>query len=139
MSGCVPSTNHLDCAMNNTARAMTRSLRDSAYVENGLQNANMTIGLTFVERAYVSITWYWFFVPILIWLLAIVPWLAALLKSRKLKAPIWRNNPLPQFFLRQDCDSHGDQLRDTSSWRYTMRSRLILTKLQVEDDHAHID
>ena len=128
ISGCAADADYLECAMSNTARAMTKTFRDSAYIAHGYQGANMTIGQTLVERTFVYIEWYWFSVPALVWLLAAILWITSVLKSRKMKAPIWRNNPLPLLYL---YGKGGEDIEagscSTSSQAFTERAKMAAT------------
>lgn len=113
LSGCGLEDDRLTCAFNNTAAAITKSLRDSAFVMQGVrmdsQAANiqnpihdsLAFGIIWNTRTYVRISWYWLILPVLVWVLSVVTWLGTAWKTRRAKVPSWDNNPLPLLFLRQ--------------------------------------
>lgn len=54
-SGCNTADDHLSCAFRNVAKAITKTLNDSAYMKYGLQSADVTYGQTNVSVSYVRI------------------------------------------------------------------------------------
>lgn len=98
-SGCGPDDDHLMCAVNNVAKAMTKTLRDSTYIAYGLEGANATLGKTLSTVSYVCIDWQWASLPFCVWILAAALWCVTALKARRAKVPVWANNVLPLLFL----------------------------------------
>lgn len=55
LSGCPTDGDHLTCTVDNVAKAMTKTFRDSAYVAQGLDAATVTFGETWTSVSYVRI------------------------------------------------------------------------------------
>ena len=128
--GCSPARDPMECAMENTAKALTKTFRDTSFVKHGYQKANMTVGKTLVGQTRVMIQWPWLFVPLLVWLLSIGLWSATVWRTWKRGMPMWRNNPLPLLSLYRpiDEDACGTD-GNTSSLAYTRRMRGVLGQL----------
>jgi hypothetical protein len=109
-SHCSGTNDHLTCVAQNVAMAMTKSFRDSAYIAHGLDGADMAIGDTMIAATLVYIDWGWLTLPLLIWLLSVVLWVATAWQTRKRKLPLWRNNPLTLVYLlgeKQNADGQS--------------------------------
>ncbi|OKP09574.1 hypothetical protein PENSUB_5006 [Penicillium subrubescens] len=64
----------LRCAMENIAAAISKTFRDTMYIQaaSKLENANMTPGHVLTSVTYVSIHWQWIVLPVLVWILGAV-------------------------------------------------------------------
>ncbi|PPJ54655.1 hypothetical protein CBER1_07664 [Cercospora berteroae] len=102
ISGCADEDDHLICAANNAAKAMTKTLRDSAFVASRSENTTMARGRTLIMVNFVRIQWVWIALPALVWLLALVTWVGTLLKSSRARVPRWRDDILPLLFLYRE-------------------------------------
>jgi hypothetical protein len=72
ITGCdIRSVEKLECAMKNVAQAMSKTFRDSAYLEanSDLSRANMTVGRAMTSVSYVQVRWEWIVLPALVWVL----------------------------------------------------------------------
>ena len=133
--GCEPDRDPVECAMENTAKALTKSFRDAAYVQHGYEKANMTIGNTLVDETRVTIQWPWLIVPVLVWLLSVGLWSTTVWRTWKRDIPMWRNNPLPLLLLYRPIDKCACQTDGkTSSLAYTRRMRRVLGQLYASKD-----
>jgi hypothetical protein len=107
MSQCRNGTDHLVCAATNVAKALTKSLRDSAYVVygagtplgSGTSNGNVAAGDALVTSTFIRIDWAWMALPGLVWVLGVVSLTGTVWRSKKAGVPTWRDNLLPLLTL----------------------------------------
>lgn len=133
--GCGSDRDPLECAMENTVKAMTKTFRDAAFVEHGYSGANMTIGKTLVEQTYIQIQWAWIILPALVWSLSVVVWIATVWRTWVSGIPMWRNNPLPLLFLYRPANENASIANgNISSLAYTRRARKIVGQLYATSD-----
>jgi hypothetical protein len=69
-----------------------------------------------VTVPFIEIHWEWLVLPLLVWILACLAWLAAVVKTRRGRTYKWANNPLPLLFLydkrlEEDGSQDADSLR----------------------------
>lgn len=107
--GCTPDREPLECAFENIAKAVTKSIRDSPFMTLGYENANMTIGQTLVEQSFVYIRWQWITIPVLVWILAVMLWLGTAAMTWRRRAPVWRGNSMPLLFLYRESDEERER------------------------------
>jgi hypothetical protein len=130
LARCSPARDPMECAMENTVKALTKTFRDASFVEHGYQKAKMTVGKTLVDQTRVMIQWPWLFVPLLVWLLSVGLWSATVWRTWKRGMPMWRNNPLPLLSLYRPIDEDACRTDgNTSSLAYTRRMRGVLGQL----------
>ncbi|KAB8205106.1 hypothetical protein BDV34DRAFT_196138 [Aspergillus parasiticus] len=101
ITGCdVGSTDKLQCAMENVAAAVTKSFRDSVFIaDSDPVSASMAVGKAMASMTYVEVRWQWIVLPGLVWVLGAVTLVGSMWKSRGVRAPKWRNDPVPLLFL----------------------------------------
>jgi hypothetical protein len=99
-SKCDNPSDKVGCSVKNIGAAMSKSIWDSQYLANGISGADMTIGETFVILTFVRIKWWWFALPVVIWILSVVTLLGTLLKTHRAQLQMWRNNLLPLAFAQ---------------------------------------
>lgn len=112
-SRCDGIDDHLTCVAHNVASAMTKSFRDSAYINYGLDGAEMAVGRTFVAATIVHIDWLWVTLPGLIWILSVVLWLTTAWQTRSRSLPLWQNSALPLLYFldeKQNKESSGSNV-----------------------------
>ena len=134
----------IECAMRNTATAMTKTFRDSTYVaQSGSTDATgVSLRTTLVVRTYVHVAWYWLSIPVLVWILAVAVWFGAAIATWRHKVPMWRNNPLPLLFLYDGGEkaSVSEQGRTgESSGAYTARAGTIAARLRLGPGGARLE
>lgn len=101
ITGCdVGSMDKLQCAMENVAAAVTKSFRDSVFIaDSDPVSASMAVGRAMASVSYVEVRWQWIVLPGLVWVLGAVTLVGSMWKSRGVRAPKWRNDPVPLLFL----------------------------------------
>ncbi|RHZ60216.1 DUF3176 domain-containing protein [Aspergillus thermomutatus] len=107
ITGCATDQpDKLRCAMTNVAAAMTKTFRDSAYIQAGSdpEQSQMTVGRGVVVTYFVEVHWRWITLPGVVWSLGAVTLVGTAWKTRRSKVPNWRNDPLPLLFLYQKTD-----------------------------------
>ncbi|KAK7734285.1 hypothetical protein SLS53_007935 [Cytospora paraplurivora] len=138
---------HLTCAINNMAKAITKTFRDEAYINNSVAGGNLTIGENIVLSTYVRIDWVWLTLPIAVWLAAAVLWIVTFWKTRRAHLPSWRNNILPYLFLlnnqayrrKEEDDAATAGLAGVSNRAFSEESRKITARLQITSTGAKLE
>jgi hypothetical protein len=93
----------LECAMNNMAQAMTKTFRDDGVTAlSSSTNNTQAAGQALSNMTYVSVRWQWIVLPALVWLLGLLTLIVTTSKTRRYRAPAWKNGIMPLF------DLHGD-------------------------------
>jgi hypothetical protein len=140
-SGCAPeSDDHLSCGVENMAKALTKTFRDSAYIAYGLESANVTVGETGVVVNYVRINWFWFSLPLSVWVMAAVLWISTVVHTRRMRVSAWANNILPLLFLyRGDMGKEEVRQQGTSNADYLQRSERCAVQLRFTDGKAKLE
>ena len=132
LAGCDPSREPMECALANTAKAVTKTFRDDAYIRYGRYNASMSNGRTLVEQVIIQIQWPWITMPLLVWALSTGLWLATIWSTWTRGIPMWRNNPLPLLFLYRPSNENASFANGNhTSLAYTRRAREILGQLHA--------
>ena len=138
-SSCSHSDDHLTCAMNNVAKAVTKSFRDSAYITNGAAGANMTRGETMVIATYVHIQWVWITLPVAVLATGAALFITTAVITHHFGLPKWKNNVLPLLYLQQN---HGRESKEwafgTTNVAYFDKARQTTTQLIVNQDGARL-
>lgn len=118
--------------MENRAKAMTKSFRDSS--------ANVTYGETQVVISYVRTNWFWFSLPLSVWAMAAVLWTSTVIHTRRMRVSAWANNVLPLLFLyRGDHGKEEVGQQGISNSDYLRRSERIVVKLRFSDEKAKLE
>jgi hypothetical protein len=132
LAGCDSGREPMDCALANTAKAVTKTFRDDAFIIYGRSSASMSLGKTLVEQVNIQIQWPWLVMPLLVWVLSTGLWLATIWSTWTRGIPMWRNNPLPLLFLyRPTNESAYFENGNSTSLAYTRRSKKILGQLHA--------
>jgi hypothetical protein len=123
------------CAVNNVAKAMSKSFWDTPYMNYNIEGAQMAIGETFVSLTFVRITWGWLAFPVAIWLLSVITLLGTIWKTRKAQVQIWRNSPLPLVFLHLDEDHEVTESYNISNAGLSTKAEKLHIKLHTSKDN----
>lgn len=112
ITGCeAQDASKLKCAMENTAAAITKTMRDSASNEYAAiypwtANVGMkTKGKAMTSMTHIAVHWQWIITPALVWLLGFISLIGVIWKSRVAGTPKWKNDPIPLLFLHEH--DHG--------------------------------
>lgn len=97
----------LSCAMSNVAAAMTKTMRDSAYIADPA-TAAMASGSALVGVVYIAVHWQWLVLPLVVWALGATLVVGALVKTRRTGVPGWRNDTLPLLFLYRTANEQEE-------------------------------
>lgn len=135
---CDNPSDKVGCAVNNVAKAMSKSFWDTPYMKYGMEGAHMTIGETFVSLTFVRINWGWLAFPAAIWVLSVVTLLGTVWKTRRAQVHVWRNSPLPLVFLHLHEDDEDTRCYDISNTGLWTRAKKFHVKLHVPEDSIHI-
>ncbi|KAF2137261.1 uncharacterized protein K452DRAFT_236197 [Aplosporella prunicola CBS 121167] len=135
---CNTPEDPLACALNNTAKAISKTFQDAAYNANGPGGASMTVGKTMVTVTFVRVSWYWISLPVFIWLLSAITWIGTAWKTRKTKVETWRNNPIPLAFLYRENAEKESVEYGISDEAYVKRAENMQVRLQVEGNKASL-
>ncbi|KAL5040978.1 hypothetical protein BDW71DRAFT_192695 [Aspergillus fruticulosus] len=129
LAGCIGPVSYqlsvpvkVNCSMQNVARAISKTFRDldfevplDQFEPGPLAPAP---GKVEVNVTFISVRWQWIALPVLVWGLGAGALAGAFWKTRRKRAPRWKNDPLPLLFLYQDDnrDEHGDGTSPTKRW-----------------------
>jgi hypothetical protein len=137
--GCLKGQDYLICGLNNVAKAMTKTFRDSAYASNRSDAQYLHFGRTLVEVSYVRIDWMWMSMPILVWTMALLTSIGTAITTRRAKLPTWANNMLPLLFLYREQEGQESSVDyGISSKDYLRRASRMDTQLQVSEGKAKL-
>jgi hypothetical protein len=138
-TGCPNPNDRLGCTMDKIARALSKSFRDAPVLATRVQNPQrgiVSVGQTLVSVVYVEIEWGWLFLPLLIWVLSVVVWFAAIYKTRQAKIPYWRVNTLPLLFLSSGKREEGFVGGGCSDAALTKRADKTQVRLVLDQGQA---
>lgn len=135
---CDNPLDKVGCAVNNVAKAMSKSFWDTPYMNHGMEGAQMAIGETFVSVTFVRINWGWLALPVAIWVLSVATLLGTVWKTRRAQVHTWRNSPLPLVFLDCHEDDEDAGSHDISYTGLSTRAKKLHVKLHVPEDNAYL-
>lgn len=130
ISGCAAGDDHLECAMNNVAKAMTKTMRDSA------SQSEYTTGPTWISMPYTRIIWAWLALPIVVWVLAAVLCVVTIWKTRSNRLPVWGNSVFPFMFVPRESAQEKED-RDISNAGLDRTAKETTTRLVLHAAKPH--
>ncbi|KAJ5245478.1 hypothetical protein N7489_005574 [Penicillium chrysogenum] len=114
--GCgMESTTRLSCSMHNIAAAISKTFRDSAYLDAGsdYRKADMAAGHAFSSTTCIVVHWQWIALPVVVWVLGAIMLVGSIWKTHLTRVPKWRNDPLPLLFLYEGRSEEGQWSENT--------------------------
>jgi hypothetical protein len=71
-------------------------MRNSGIAANGtgIGDAFLVRGQTETVAAFIRVQWYWIALPATVWLSGFLTWVVTAVQTRRLRLPIWRDDPL---------------------------------------------
>ncbi|RDW86098.1 DUF3176 domain-containing protein [Aspergillus mulundensis] len=97
---CDVKLDRFNRTMSSVAQAIAKTFRDSQ---------DTTYGHLEVTVTHIAVHWQWITLPIFVWVLGAVALFGTVWKTRRRRAPRWKNDPLPLLFLYQDGgEKEGD-------------------------------
>ena len=93
---------------------------------------DVAIGKLFVTTTFLRVEWIWLSLPVVIWAISVVVWLGAMWKSRRVSAPLWRDNVLPLLFILPESEGTRTAAQDkfgSSGIGHTTRAEQMTVKL----------
>lgn len=134
ITGCTVNTaEKLQCAMDNAAKAITKTFRDTkpsgpAAIKHREYRAT---GQAMTNTVHIAVHWQWIVVPALVWLLGIVTLIGTIWKSRQADVPTWKTDLIPLLFLYKDAQetgvpSHGEPEDSHIVRLYEIDDRVVL-------------
>ncbi|KAM0263726.1 hypothetical protein ACHAQJ_001040 [Trichoderma viride] len=133
-ANCDNPLDKVGCAVNNVAKAMSKSFWDTPYINYGIDGAHMAIGETFVSLTFVQIRWWWLAFPVAIWVLSVVTLLGTVWKTRRAQVQTWRNSQLPLVFLHLHEDHEAAGSYDVSNAGFSTKAKKLRVKLYAPED-----
>ena len=97
-----------------------------------------TIGKAYVATTFVKIDWVWLSLPVLVWVLSFVVWLGTMWQSRRVGAPMWRDNVLPLLWMSPENEGAIRVPLDPSSGGYTRRAENITARLTRSENQLEL-
>ncbi|CAG8935249.1 unnamed protein product [Penicillium salamii] len=111
------SAEKLRCAMEHTAKAMSKAIRDSSSPSN----FTTTAGEAMTSATHIAIHWQWIVLPVLVWLLGLVTLVGTMWKTRRAMIPTWKNETMPIIAL---CRNSQNEKKQSDEGLQTERARL---------------
>lgn len=108
-----PNADTFACAMRDIAAAVTRTFRNSGIIANGTNisdaflvsgNSTLASGRAETTATFVRVQWLWILLPCTVWGLGVITWIVVAFRTRRLRLPNWRDDPLPLLFLYREGD-----------------------------------
>ncbi|KAL6237965.1 hypothetical protein BDW75DRAFT_237839 [Aspergillus navahoensis] len=88
--GCDLDPGRFNHTMSYVAQAISKTFRDSR---------DTTYGRLEVTVTQIRVRWQWIALPIVVWVLGAITLFGTVWKTRRWRAPRWKNDPLPLLFL----------------------------------------
>lgn len=120
----VMTAERIQCALNNVAGAIPKTLLDTPRLEGSPLGSHRTAGVAKTNRIFVAVRWQWIAPPIFVCLIGVVTLIGTMWESRRADVPNWKNDPVP-LLLNQDSQ-HSDVLDDEHEEEY-LKVRLYKT------------
>jgi hypothetical protein len=102
------SNGDVSCTVKNVAKGMSNGFRSAAWLGREFPPVH---GSATHATSWVHVSWFWLFVPVLLWLLSLTILIGTALKTRRAGVRTWRTNPLPMVFLEMS-DEQRRQVKD---------------------------
>ncbi|KAL5000849.1 hypothetical protein BDV10DRAFT_199783 [Aspergillus recurvatus] len=93
---CDVDLDRFNRTMSYVAQAISKTFRDSR---------DTTYGRLEVTITHIRVRWQWISLPIFVWVLGAIALFGTVWKTRRRRAPRWKNDPLPLLFLY----GHGEE------------------------------
>jgi len=124
------------CAAKNVAKAMSNGFRSATWSGREYLVIN---GNTTYATSWVRVTWFWLFVPVLLWLLSLTILIGTALKTRRAGVRTWRTNPLPMVFL-EVSDEQRRQVgeHDMTEQGLAQKAKALKVRLQLDNNQARL-
>ncbi|KAL4928039.1 uncharacterized protein BDV17DRAFT_292059 [Aspergillus undulatus] len=129
--------------MENVARAISKTFRDFDFDVPHYQfkpgPRAPAPGRVEVNVIFISVRWQWIALPVLLWVLGAGALAGTFWKTRRRRAPRWKNDPLPLLFIYQDEteDEQGDE--GSSKKRWVPNTNLFKVRLYNTKGHEMRD
>jgi hypothetical protein len=95
------ANNSLICGVQRVADAMTKVIRKDAWDFNStLAATDMAPGVTSVPVTRIRISWGWFSLPVVLWVLSALVLIGTAWETKRSRTPLWKAEALPVLRLR---------------------------------------
>jgi hypothetical protein len=102
----------------------------------GARTSDVAVGKVFVNTTFLKVEWLWLSLPVSVWTISLIVWWGAMWKSRRVSAPLWRDNVLPLLFILPESEEIRTTAQDkfgSSSIGHTRRAQQMNVKLTESD------
>jgi len=90
------------CSVKTVAKALTKSIRDAPFLDQGRNTIELISGTVFVTTTFVRIHWGYLPLHLVVWIFSAITWVVAVVLSLKREIPFWMGSELPLVFLYGD-------------------------------------
>lgn len=98
------------CAIKAAADAYTQTVRDAIYTVDGAASPEgFQQGETFVSRTFIRVKWQWISLHVVVWVLTTAGWVGTVSRSKSLRIPFWRADPMPMLYMYSNAQRRGPQ------------------------------
>lgn len=126
----------VSCTVKNVAKGISNGFRSVSW--NG-EESFFTNGNTIHDTPWVRVSWFWLFVPVLLWLLSLTILIGTVLKTSRAGVRTWRTNPLPMVFLemsdeqKREVDHH-----DMTEQGLARKAKTLKVQLKLDNNQAKL-
>lgn len=126
----------VSCTVKNVAKGMSNGFRSAAW--SGRESLSIPGSATHAT-SWVRVTWFWLFVPVLLWLLSLTILIGTALKTRRAGVRTWRTNPLPMVFLEMS-DEQRRQVKnhDMTEQGLAQKAKALKVKLLLDNNQVRM-
>lgn len=130
------SNGDVSCVVKNVAKGITNGFRSISW--SGRESV-YAYGNTVYATSWVRVSWFWLFVPALLWLLSLTILIGTALKTRRAGVRTWRTNPLPMVFLemsdeqKREVDHH-----DMTEQGLARKAKTLKVQLKLDNNQAKL-
>ena len=126
----------VSCTVKNVAKAMSNGFRSAAWSGRELLVLN---GYTQYATSWVRVTWFWLFVPVLLWLLSLTILIGTAVKTRRAGVRTWRTNPLPMVFLEMSDEQRRQvEDHDMTEQGLAQKAKALKVKLHLDNNQVRL-
>jgi hypothetical protein len=115
---------------------MSNGFRSAAWSGRELLVIN---GYTQYATSWVRVTWFWLFVPVLLWLLSLTILIGTAIKTRRAGVRTWRTNPLPMVFLEMSDEQRRQvEDHDMTEQGLAQKAKALKVKLHLDNNQVRL-
>jgi hypothetical protein len=126
----------VSCTVKNVAKGISNGIRSAAWSGRELL---FIPGSAQYATSWVRVSWFWLFVPVLLWLLSLTILVGTALKTRRAGVRTWRTNPLPMVFLEMSDEQRREVMEhDMTEQGLAQKAKALKVKLLLDNNQVRM-